>query len=160
MLCCVWQPVPQHPPTVPCAELDADGHAQPPVFGAAALQSTKPAPHVYVHAVPLQPTAVAFVPLQALPQAAQFWIVFSVVHVVPPQRVSRQVHEPFLQSGLGCVQVAWFVHVPEALHVCGVLPLQLVCPGAHEPEHTPATQVVFVLVQLAGLPHVPLAVHE
>jgi hypothetical protein len=40
-----------------------------------------------------------------------------------------------------------------------VLPLQLVCPGAHTPEQTPPTHVWFRLVQLPELPQLALAVH-
>jgi hypothetical protein len=95
------------------------------VSGAAVLQLAKPVAHVYVHDVPLQPTAVAFPPLHALPQPPQLAVVASVVHV-PLHKVSRHVQEPPEQSGVGCAQVAWFCHVPVALQVCGVLPLQLV----------------------------------
>ena len=78
-----------------------------------------------MQAVPLQPTVVAFTPLHTLLHAPQASGVFRVVHVLP-QSVSRQVHEPFWQSGLGCAQVASFVHVPELLHACGVSPLHCV----------------------------------
>ncbi len=71
MLCCVWQLEPQHPPTVPCVETDADGHAQPPVLWLAVLQSAKPDLQVYVQLPPLQPTPVSFDRLHALPQAPQ-----------------------------------------------------------------------------------------
>jgi hypothetical protein len=37
-----------------------------------------------------------------------------------------------------------------------VLPLHWVCPGAHDPEHTPLTHVVFEHAE--ALPHVPLDV--
>jgi hypothetical protein len=42
--------------------------------------------------------------------------------------------------------------VPVALQVCGVLPEQFVCPGAHVPEQTPLTHVWLLVVQFAGLP--------
>ncbi len=122
MLCCVWQLPLQQPPTVPCAELDADAHVHPPVSGAVVLQLAKPEPHVYVHSVPLHPTLVAFVELHTLLQPPQFEVEVSAVHVLP-HRVSRHVHEPLEQSGVGCAQVAEFVHVPVALHVRGVSPL-------------------------------------
>lgn len=98
---------------------------QPPVLGAAVLQLAKPEPHVYVHAVPLQPTAVAFVEVHTLLQPPQCEVDVSAVQVLP-QSVSSHVHEPFEQSGLGCAQVAEFVQVPVALHVCGVSPLHVV----------------------------------
>jgi hypothetical protein len=79
---------------------------------------------------------------------------------VPLQSVSLHVQEPAEQSGVGCAHVAWFVHAPVLLHVWGVLPEQLVCPGAHMPEQTPATQVWLLVVQLVAFPHVPLEVHE
>jgi hypothetical protein len=110
---------------VPCAEVDADAHVQPPVLGAAVLQLAKPEPHVYVHAVPLQPTVVAFVELHTLLHPPQSEVEVSAVQVLP-HRVSRHVHEPFEQSGLGCAQVAELVHVPVALHVSGVSPLHVV----------------------------------
>jgi hypothetical protein len=68
----------------------------------------------------LHPTLVALTPLHVLPHAPQAVTVFRVVHVLP-QSVSRQVQEPFWQSGLGCVQVALFVQSPALLHDCGVL---------------------------------------
>jgi hypothetical protein len=40
--------------------------------------------------------------------------------------VAEHVHEPPAQLGVGCAQGAWFVQVPTVLHVCGVLPEQLV----------------------------------
>jgi hypothetical protein len=158
LLCWVWQPLPQQPFTVPCVATEAVAHAQPPVFGAALLHEAKPAPHVYPHVVPLQLTAVEFVALQTFPQAAQLLVVFSVVHVLP-HWVSRHLQAPFWQSGLGCAHVAWFVHVPAALQVCGVVPVHCVCEGAHTPEQTPATHVSFLLEHDTGVPQVPLAVH-
>ncbi len=106
----------------------------------------------------MQPTVVAFVWLQTLPQAPQFVVVVSGVHV-PLQRVSRQVHEPSEQSGLGCAHVASSVQVP-ALHVCGVSPLHVVWPGAHCPEQRPPMHVVLEVVHTIGFPHAPPAAHE
>ncbi len=100
MLCCTWQVPLQQPPTVPCAALDADAHVQPPVSGAVVLQLAKPEPHVYVHSVPLQPTLVAFVVLHTLLQPPQCEVDVRAVQVLP-HSVSRHVHEPPWQSGLG-----------------------------------------------------------
>ncbi len=150
---------------MPCAELDAEAHVQPPVSGAVVLQLAKPEPHVYVHVVPVHPTLVAFVLLHTLLQPPQSDVDVRAVHVLP-QRVSRHVHAPFWQSGLGCAHVASFVHVPVALHVRGVSPLHDVWPGAHEPWHVPVplplTQVspVPCVVQFTALPQVPALVHE
>jgi hypothetical protein len=91
-------------------------------LGAAVLQLAKPEPHVYVHAVPLHPTVVAFVELHTLLQPPQSDVEVSAVQELP-HSVSRHVHEPLEQSGVGCAQVAEFVHVPVALHVRGVSPL-------------------------------------
>ena len=85
---------------MPCAEVVADAQVQPPMLGAAVLQLAKPEPHVYVHAVPLQPTVVAFVELHELLHPPQSDVEVRAVHVLP-HRVSRHVHEPFEQSGLG-----------------------------------------------------------
>jgi len=120
--------VPQHPGVA---------HSHPSVSGAVPLlQSEVPVLHVYEHVVPLQESADAFVGVHTLPHALQLLVVLSSVQVAP-HRVSLHVHEPALQSGAGWVQVAWFVHVPIALQVCGVFPLQFFWPGAHTPEHTP-----------------------
>jgi hypothetical protein len=144
----VWQPVPQQPGVA---------HSQPSVSGAVAwLQSEAPALQVYEHDVPLQLAADAFVRVHLSPHALQLLVVFSSVHVVPPHSVSRHVHAPLLQSGLGCVHVVWLTQLPAPPHVCVVLPLQLVWAGAHTPWHAPDTHVW--LVQAAGGPHVPLAV--
>lgn len=129
------------------------------MFGAAVLHVAKPAPQTYEHELPLHVTVVAFVALQALPHPPQWLVVVRVVHVLP-HCVSRQVHEPFWQSGLGWAQVASFVHVPAALHASGVVPLHWVCAGAQTPEQTPATHVSFLLEHETGLPHVPLLVQE
>jgi hypothetical protein len=40
-------------------------------------------------------------------------------------------------------------------HVCGVLPLHRVCPGAHEPVQTPLMHVWFM--HGTGVPHPPMA---
>jgi hypothetical protein len=111
-----------------------------------------------VQALPLQPTPDAFVALHLLPQPPQLEVVVRVVHV-EPQRVSRHVHEPLWQSGLGCWHVASFVHVP-AEHICGVSALHCVSLGEHTPVHTPPTHVLFAAEQSVALPHVPVAVHE
>jgi hypothetical protein len=44
---------------------------------------------------------------------------------------------------------------PLVLQLCGVLPMHVVCPGAHEPLQTPPTQVW--LVHATGFPHAPAA---
>lgn len=110
--------------------------------------------------MPLQLSLLAPLAVQALPQALQLLVVFSVVHTVVPLSlhvVSRQVHEPLEQSGVGCEQV-WTCQVPVLLHVsAAVLLAHAVCPGAHTPEHTPPTQVW--LTHATGLPQVPLEVH-
>jgi hypothetical protein len=72
-----------------------------------------------LHAEPEAP-----VELHLSPHALQLVVVFSVVHV-PLHIVSRHVQAPLLQSGFGCVHVAWFTHMPVPPHVSGVLPLQL-----------------------------------
>lgn len=51
----------------------------------------------------MQVADCAFVRVHLSPHALQLFVVFSVVHV-PLHSVSRQVHEPLLQSGLGCEQ--------------------------------------------------------
>jgi hypothetical protein len=90
------------------------------------LQSDAPALHVYEHVVPLQLAAEALVVLHLTPHALQLLVVFKFVHVVPPHSVSRHVHAPFLQSGLGCEQVVPLTQLPVDPQVCVVLPLQLV----------------------------------
>ena len=45
------------------------------------------------------------------------------------------------------------VQPPLPLQLCGVLPMHVVCPGAHEPVQTPPTHVW--LVHAAGFPHAP-----
>jgi hypothetical protein len=132
-------------------------HSQPSRSGAVPLlQSDAPALHVYEHAVPLQLSADALVAVHESPHALQLLVVLSSVQV-PPHVDSPQVHAPPEQNGVGWAHVVWFVHVPVPLHVCVVLLLQLVCPGAHTPLQTPAEHVWFVHV--AGLPHEPVAVH-
>jgi hypothetical protein len=87
------QPAPQH------AGVE---HSQPFVSGAVPLsQSAAPALHVYEHVVPLHVADCALVRLHLSPHALQLLVVFSVVQV-PLHSVSRQVHAPLLQSGLGC----------------------------------------------------------
>jgi hypothetical protein len=49
------------------------------------------------------------------------------------------------------------VHIPVALHVSGVSPLQDVWPGAHAPTHTPLTHVWSM--QAPATPHWPFAAH-
>lgn len=122
------------------------------------MQSAYPVLQVYEHVVPLQ-VAVPCVWLHVSPQALQFVVVLSWVHV-PLQLVYEHTHTPLEQVGVGCAQAVPFCQVPEVLQVCGVLPLQLSCPGAHTPAHEPLTHVWFVLVQLVALPHEPLEVHE
>ena len=124
-------------------------------------QSEAPALHVYEQVVPVQLAEDAFVAVHTSPQALQFWVVLSSVHV-EPQVVSVHVHEPLEQLGVGWAHVARFVHVPVLLHVCGVLPLQFVWPGAQTPEQTPPAHVCagLLVVQFVALPQVPLAVHE
>ena len=120
------------------------------------MQSEYPEPQVYEQVDPLQLADEAWMRLHLSPHALQLLVVLRPVQV-PLHSVSRQVHAPFEQSGVGCAQVAWFCHVPVLLHVRGVLPLQLVWPGAQTPVHAPATHVWFV--HDTGPPHVPLAVH-
>jgi hypothetical protein len=148
LLWVVWQAAPQH---------DGVAHSHPSVSGVVPLlQSEAPALQVYEHVVPLQLAADALVVVHLSPQALQLLVVSSSVHV-PLHSVSVHEHEPLTQKGVGCAQVAWFVQVPVALHVCGVLPLQSVWPGAHVPEHAPATQVW--LVHADGAPQAPVLVH-
>jgi hypothetical protein len=130
----VWQDAPQHAGVA---------HSHPFVFGAVVLQSENPALQEYEHVVPLQLALEAPARLHASPQALQLVVVLSSVHV-PLHSVSWHEHAPFKQLGVGWAQVAWFVHVPVELHVCGVFPLHSTWPGAHAPEHAPATQVWLV----------------
>jgi hypothetical protein len=145
---------------VPCVDADAAGQLQPPVFGAAVLQFAKPELQEYEHVPPLQLSVVALTELHVWPQPPQFPVDVCVFTHCPLHIVSWHVQLPAEQSGVGCAHVAWFVHVPVPLQVCGVLPEQFVCPGAHTPEQTPPTQVWLLVVQFAGFPNVPLDVHE
>ncbi len=120
------------------------------------LQSEAPALQLYEHVVPLLDDVDAFVAVHLSPHAEQFCVVLRSVQVVPPQSVSWQLHEPFLQSGVGWAHVGWFTQLPIEPQVCGVLPLQFVWPGPQTPEQTPPKHVWFV--QPAGAPHVPVAV--
>ena len=119
-MCFVWHDVPQQPVPEPW-------HSQPSVSGAEpALQSKYPALHVYEHFEPLQAADDALLRLHTSPQALQSCVVFSPEHVLSEHFVCVHTHDPFWQVGVGCAQVVWFVQVPVLLHVCGVLPLQLV----------------------------------
>jgi hypothetical protein len=90
----------------------------------------------------LQDGALALTGLQTSPQALQLLVVFSVVHV-PPHVVSVHTHDPLEQVGLGWAHGAPLTHAPPAPQVWGTpAALQSICPGAHEPEHTPETQVL------------------
>jgi hypothetical protein len=75
--------------------------------------------------------------------------VMSVHLVVPGVHVA---HDPSKHTGRAPVHAAPFVQVPVALHVCGVLPLHCICPGAHTPVHDPLTHVEL----LHGVPVVQL----
>jgi hypothetical protein len=102
-------------------------HSQPSVSGAVpALQSDAPTLQVYAHVEPLQLAADAFLSVHTSPQALQLLVVFSKVHVLLPQVVSVQVHEPLTHIGVGCAQVVWFCQAPLGLQFCVVLPLQFV----------------------------------
>ncbi len=142
----VWQPVPQQAGVA---------HSQPSVSGAVALlQSEVPALQVYEQVDPLQLAADALVVWQTSPQALQSATVLSPEQVLSPaQCVCVHVHAPLAQVGVGWAQVVPFVQVPVALHVCGVLPLHAVCPGAHTPLHAPETQVW--LVHAEAVPQAP-----
>jgi hypothetical protein len=84
----------------------------------------------------VQLAIAALVGWHTTPQAPQLLGVLSVVQV-PLHVVSRQVHVPFEQSGVGCAQVVWFTHWPMLPHVWVVCPLQLSWPGAQEPVQEP-----------------------
>jgi hypothetical protein len=75
------------------------------------LQSDAPALQVYEQVVPLQLAPDALTVLHTLPQAAQLLVVWSVVQVAP-QSVSRHVHAPDEQSGVGWEQGVWFCQAP------------------------------------------------
>jgi len=82
------------------------------------LQSESPALHVYEHVLPLHVADAALVRLHLSPQALQLLVVFSCVQV-PLHTVSRQLHTPLLQSGLGCEQGAQFApFVPQDVGDC------------------------------------------
>lgn len=86
------------------------------------LQSDAPALHVYWQVVPLQLAVEALFAVHTSPQALQFCVVFSVVHVLP-QVTSRHVQDPFEQSGVGWAHGVELAHMPLLLQVWGVLPL-------------------------------------
>jgi hypothetical protein len=130
-------------------------HSQPSRSGGVPLLQSDETPvsHAYWHVVPVHDALVAFVGVHTSPQALQLLVVFKVVHVLP-QVVSVQVHEPPLQVGVGCAQGLPFTSVPPAPQVHGTpATLQPTCPGAHDPEHTPETHVVFE--QTIPLTHSP-----
>jgi hypothetical protein len=105
------------------------------------LQSDAPVLQTYEHVVPLQVADDAPVRVHTSPHALQLLVVSSVVHVVPPHNVSRHVHAPPAQSGVGCAHGVRSTQAPVAPQVSGVLPAQLVSPGAHTPTHAPPTHV-------------------
>jgi hypothetical protein len=96
--------------------------------------------------VPLQVADDAFVRLHASPQALQLLVVFRVVHVVPPHRVSLQVHAPLVQSGCGCAHGAQFAPpVPQDVADC-----------AEYASHTPPLQQPLGQ-EVASQTHCPVA---
>jgi hypothetical protein len=96
----------------------------------------------------LQLTDVSFARLQASPQAPQLLVVVRGVQTAlapEPQVVSRHVHVPPEQSGVGWAQGVPLTHAPPVPQVCGTpATLQPICPGAHSPVQMPETQVLLV----------------
>jgi hypothetical protein len=96
------------------------------------------------------------VPAQVTPQPPQLLLSVCVLTHCPEHIISRQVHAPALQSGVGWAHAGpAFCHLPDGSQVCGWLPVQTtVVLGVHTPEQTPATHAW--LVQGDGVvPHVP-----
>ena len=123
------------------------------------LQSEAPALHVYEHVVPLHIGLDPFVDLQTSPHALQLVSVSSVVQV-PVHAVSRQVHDPLRQSGVGCAQLTVGPQLPPGLQSSVPLPLHRLVPGAQ------ATHVLFeqagaaIVEHIAVVCQVPVASHD
>jgi hypothetical protein len=148
VLCCVWQPVPQH--AVP-------EHSQPSVSGAVAeLQSNLPVLQVYVHVEPVLHDGVPVLVLQTLPHALQFVVELSCVSqpllsgAVALQSPQPDAHPPYVQVGVepeqvvvpvACVESQVTPHAPQLVVVVSLtqVPPQRICPVGH--LHAPAWHV-------------------
>jgi hypothetical protein len=66
-----------------------------------------------------------------------------VVIPAPPgaQLGGLAAQEPLTQKGVAPLHAVPACHWPLPLQVCGVLPMQVVCPGPHTPPQAPLTHV-------------------
>jgi hypothetical protein len=115
------------------------GVSQPSVSGAVdALQSPKPALHMYEHVVPLQVARKTAV-LHATPQAPQFLVEVKEPQPPSPPPSPTVTHAPFSHV-LPAVHTAWFFQAPVVSQSWGVAAEHCVAPGTHAPEHVPPLQ--------------------